>query len=474
MLKRFTGAGLILLLLICAGCSKKNSTSASLPASERYVETVNTASGTYSIDAIFNEDKQPSIVNISQAYARFVSNPEDKNKKDVLIVLVEKPLSRAALSIMDDADAEQATQDFREMLHNRDARGLVLRLPADAGDKTPPQIRAYFNGYDSDFGNLELEPKSFSSDKVEGHIKSTASSQQADINFAVKLQPNVWTGGAFYQQPPTKLAAGQASGQLVIDQRAVNLNHAYARLIDLDLFDENKNAFKVWLTEKPIDAGKLVDDSALSQGADGVVVTYTTTGPGDRIQLSVLTGNKSAPFPGTERDYVKHTTDAIEGRVYSSFPVDLRDRVYEIDLLFNAAMLPPVASDGPVTSSEGGEALPADGGAPAKAYVAAMEKMKAVKDFDQGISTWLSVVTREAAEKIKKDVESLSPEQRQLLVQVFAPLENPRLTGGMIKDNKATLRFAGTSGGSKAEEAVNMHLEDGQWKIGRREIRVDD
>jgi hypothetical protein len=208
MLKRLTGAGLILLLLICAGCSKKNSTSASLPASERYVEAVNTASGTYSIDAIFNEDKQPSIVNISQAYARFVSNPEDKNKKDVLIVLVEKPLSRAALSIMDDSDAEQATQDFREMLHNRDARGLVLRLPADAGDKTPPQIRAYFNGNDSDFGNLELEPKSFSSDKVEGHIKSTASSQQADINFAVKLQPNVWTGGAFYQQPPTKLAAG--------------------------------------------------------------------------------------------------------------------------------------------------------------------------------------------------------------------------------------------------------------------------
>ena len=85
----------------------------------------------------------------------------------------------------------------------------------------------------------------------------------------------------------------------------------------------------------------------------------------------------------------------------------------------------------------------------------------------------MTLVTKDAAEKIKRDVPSLSEEQRKLFLEVFAPLENSQLKGGLIKDNKATLHFAGTSQGKKADEAVNMHLEDGQWKIGRREIRVD-
>src|SRR5688572_20176234 len=144
-----------------------------------------------------------------------------------------------------------------------------------------------------------------------------------------------------------------------------------------------------------------------------------------------------------------------------------------MDLLFNATMLPSRATNGPVTASEGGEQLPADGGDPTKAYLAAMERMKGVKNFDEGISTWSSLVTKDAAERIKKDLQSVTAEQRQLLVDVFAPLENPKLTGGLIKDDKATLRFSGAAKGENAEEVVNMHLEDGQWKIGRREIRVN-
>ena len=142
-------------------------------------------------------------------------------------------------------------------------------------------------------------------------------------------------------------------------------------------------------------------------------------------------------------------------------------------MLFNAQILSPKGSDGPVSASEGAEQLPADGGDPTKAYLAAMARLKGVKNLDEAISTWSSVVTREAAERLKKDVFSVTQEQRQLIVDAFAPLDGAKLTGGLIKDNKATLRFSGTSKGDIAEEAVNMHLEDGQWKIGRREIRVD-
>jgi hypothetical protein len=38
----------------------------------------------------------------------------------------------------------------------------------------------------------------------------------------------------------------------------------------------------------------------------------------------------------------------------------------------------------------------------------------------------------------------------------------------LIKDNKATLRIAGTMNANKYSEVVNMHLENGQWKVGQR------
>lgn len=477
MWKRLSGAGLILFVLICAACSRKTAPGLTPPPSpsDRYVESVNTTSGTLTIDAQFNEDKKPSVINFAHAYARVVINPEDQNKKDVLVVMLERPLPRTALSVIEGDDPGLATMDFFEMLRNRDARGVVLRVPSDrnpAFGDGQENIRTLFAGQDLDLGDLELELKSLTADKAEGRIKSNVESLQADINFAVQLKPDVWTGGAFYTQPSTKLSPGQASGQIAIDDRVVNLNHAYARLIEFDLFDETKNVFRVWLSDKPLDEKALDDERALRESGN-VVVSYTTMEPADRSQLIVLSGSQFDSVPDIERDYVRHGNDAIEARLFSVFLIELRDRAYKIDLLFNAAMLPPTGSEGPVTSSEGGEPLPADGGDPAKAYLAAMERMKGVKNFDEGISVWSSLVTKDAAERLKQDIQSLSAEQRQLWLDVFAPLENPTLTGGLIKDNKATLHFAGMSKGEKAEEAVNMHLEDGQWKIGRREIRVN-
>ena len=203
MLKRLSGAGLILFVSICAACSRNKAPSLPQPTqpSDAYVESVNSTSGNLTIDAQFNDDKKPSVINFSQAYARVVTNPDDENKKDVLVVLLEQPLPRTALSVIEDDDAGSATMDFFEMLRNRDARGVVIRVPSDrnpAGDERQEIIRTLFNGSDLDLGNLELELKSFAADKAEGRIKSNVDSLQADINFAVQLKPDVWTGGAFY------------------------------------------------------------------------------------------------------------------------------------------------------------------------------------------------------------------------------------------------------------------------------------
>ena len=493
MFRRLPCFGLVLVLVTAGACSSKSEPVVSNTPADRYVESVNNVSGSFVVDGTFNHDKRPYTVTLTQAYARVVKNLADQNKQDVLILLLEKPLSRFALAVADNNDIEAAAEELDEVLHNRDARGVLFRVPVggSAGDS---KVRPFFNGNDYDFGNLFLELKSNTADKIEGQVKSNVSSQQFDINFSVNVKPNVWTGGAFYQQPPTKLSPGQASGQLVIDGQAVKFNHAYARLVEFDMLDENKNVIKVWLTEKPVDEKVLFDDNAnnllaMKKSGNGYIFTYNTTGPTDRSQpnlwwISQLAENANDAslsassdvfdeIPGIERDYVRYNKDAIEGRLFSALPIQEQDRIYKVDLLFNAAMLPAAVSNGPVTAANGGTALPQGGGEPAQAYVAAIQRMQSAKGFEEKMAVWVSVVPAGDAEKIKRDLESLSPAQRQVFMEVFAPLDDLKLASAFIKDNRATLRFTGTGREGKATEVVNMHLENGQWKIGRREIREE-
>jgi hypothetical protein len=492
MFRRLPCFGLVLVLLTAA-CSSKSDTVVSNIPDDRYVESINIVKGSFTVDGIFNHDQKPYSVNLSEAYATVVKSVADQSKQEVLVVLLEKPLPRFALAVAHNPDAEAAADEFDEVLHNRDARGVVFRLPPGSTG-SGVKIRPFFNGDDYDFGNVELSLKAFTADMVMGHIKANVPSQQFDITFTVNIRPNRWTGGTFYQQPPTKLSPGQASGQLVIDGQAVKFNHAYARLTEFDLFDETKNVVKVWLTEKPVDEKVLIDDNAnnllaMKKSGNGYVFTYNTTGPADRSQPSLWWVSQLAEdakdsslmassdvfdeIPGIERDYARYNNDAIEGRLFSSFPIHENDRIYKVDLLFNAAMLPATVSNGPVTAANGGQALPADGGAPAKAYLTAIERMKSAKSFDDKMAVWLSVVPAADVEKIKRDLESLSREQRQLFIDVFAPLDGLQLAGGFIKDNRATLRFTGTGREARATEVVNMHLENGEWKIARREIREE-
>ena len=482
---------LIALCLLFASCSsKKDGTAVPTSTPDRYAESLNAVAGNFSVDASLSEDKKAFTISPTQAYARVVKSTSDQSRNDVLVILVEKPLSRSALAVAENDDAQEVERDLAEVLENRDARGVAIRLPLDQ-QGAGPDIKGYFSGNEYDLGYLTVQINLQSADKIEGQVKTNVASQQSSVSFSVKLVPDLWSGGTYYQQPSTNLAAGQASGQVEFDGVTVKLNHAYARLVDLDMFDETKNVFKVWLTEKPVDANALQNDTAtellaMKQSGNSLVLTYTTAGPADRddpnawLVADVREGMNNeqlsgvfARTPGIERDYARCDRDGIEGRLYTPFQVSNASHVYKAELLFNATMLPPTATEGPVTASTGGTALPADGGEPVKAYLTAGERMKAAKDVDQKLVVWLSLVPAADAEKIKRDVDKLNPDARRLLTEVFAPLDDLRLVGGFVQGNKATLRFTGTGRDGKATEVVNMHLENGQWKIGRREIREE-
>src|SRR5262245_56395961 len=120
--------GLVLLVLAVTACSSKKAISVPTPA-DRYVESVNTVSGTFTVDGQFNYDKKPYTVNVKEAYARLVKNQADQSKQDVLILLLEKPLSRYVLAVAENNDVEAAAEELDEVLQNRDARGVVFRVP---------------------------------------------------------------------------------------------------------------------------------------------------------------------------------------------------------------------------------------------------------------------------------------------------------------------------------------------------------
>jgi hypothetical protein len=519
MLKRTTISLALMSALACSGCSqtRQPAVSASVSPPIRDVESVNTVTGSFTVDPIFNRrGDTPITVKPTQAYARFVKNRKDETKQDVVILLSEQPLNRRAIAAVEATNVEDGDKNLRAVLSNRDVRGIQLRLAVDRkaaaevkekiqkrldegtsssddeddrkrGDST---VIAYYNGENHGYLPYELEIKSFSADSVEGHIKEFGTTKcKADLSFTVKLQPDGWTGGGFYRLSPTKLEPGRASGQIEIDGKPVKLNYVYARLLHYDFFDEGNNTLKLWFTEKPVDEAALGEDSpktflAIKHGGNGVVLLYQTTPASDPSESEIWyvakIGDQTTNFSlldfrdlrervsGTESDYFKLDDQTLEGRLYTTTAVKTFDHTYKIEVLFNAAIVQPDPAKAPVTTRNGGQPLPADGGAPGKAYFQALEKLRAAKNFAEMVDVWQSIATAEIAATMKSELAALSAEQQDFVFQSFRPPDNSRIVSGLIKDNKATLRIAGTKGPNKYSEVVNMHLENGQWKLGQR------
>jgi hypothetical protein len=75
--------------------------------------------------------------------------------------------------------------------------------------------------------------------------------------------------------------------------------------------------------------------------------------------------------------------------------------------------------------------------------------------------------TAGAVQMNKELEEALSTMLRKAYV-----IDNPQVEGGFIRDDKATLWIKGTQEGVKVTKRLNMHLENGRWKMGKGEIRI--
>ncbi len=515
--KRIIMLGALALLLVTAGCARKASF---LPPPE----IVNNVEGSFTF--------KDETVKLNHAYARRVENEDDNTKQDVVIVFTDRP---APWSIIDNHGNDSKIQ---EKAREGELRALSIRLK----DENNATFTIYHHGtggfeYPSDFREevppvkAEFKPVRFTPNLVEGRVsvkyetkapsnqetlvrdkegnlvgttipkdpygdqKPEPPNYQFDVSFKVALRTDEWTG-VYHKFPPTNLEPGKANGQLVVDGKAIKLNHAYARQSGYDLFEKTNVVFL--LTEKPINVETLKGDSkddllraALEAGNSYVICdNFSTLQP--PLHPSVWSLGK---LPGAtktmeevrqfleasnwlhsaEVDLSQFDNKALDGKIYTKGVSKSLGPTYEVDVSFNAPVITiGDAVNAPVVASTG-QPLPVGGGAAGPVYLIFVKAVSLTKNFQELRQLLAASQSAGASAEMKKSLERVPAEEEQQmfgLLKGVLTITDPVVEGGFISGDKATLWVTGMEDGKKLRARVNMHLENHQWKVGKGATQV--
>jgi len=488
------------IVLTTVGCGRKAAFVAPL-------EIVNNVEGSFTF--------KDETVKLNHAYARRVENEADKTKRDVLIVFTDRPAPWKVI------DQDGSDQKLHEKVDKGELRALSVRLTDDK--------KATFTIYHGGAGGFgvfpprgeekdtpakaEFKPVSFLPNLIEGQVsaknetvtgnqdivasgtpdpygeKPEPPSYHFDLNFKVGLRPDEWTG-VYYKYPATNLEPGKASGQVVVDGQVVKLNHVYARQSGYDLFGKNRVA--VLLTEKPIATETLKDASenellraALQAGNTYIIYdNWTTSQPPvhpplwslEKVraalqaseQVSLLDASDS--LLTAEVDLSQFDSKALEGKIYTESPFKWFEHTYEIDVSFNApVVITGDASSAPVVAGSG-EPLPVGGGGPGSAYLNFVKSVSLARNLKELTQLLETSQSASAIAEMKLSLADVRPEQEEQLfglLKKMISIANPSVEGGFATGDKATLWVTGSDNGHQITARVNMHLENGQWKVGR-------
>ncbi len=283
-------------------------------------------------------------------------------------------------------------------------------------------------------------------------------------------------------------------GKLVFEGKTIALRHAYARGSYSDFFDESKQVM-VYFTEKPIEeqsfGGANVETfRRLKQAGNNYVVGCELTGkiPSNTVwdlsklsdaQLSVLPISSDLFF--IDLDIVKLDDQTAEGKVYTKKEIINKGALQlvhgkTLEITFRVAIkMRDSLADDPVTAHNGTR-LPIGGGAPGTAYMEIAKLMKAAKGVKELTAVIIASRNADLAESMKPTAgaiqmgKELEESLATLLRKAFL-IDNPKVEGGFISGDKATIWMKGTQEGAKVTQRLNMHLETGRWKMGKGEIR---
>lgn len=145
---------------------------------------------------------------------------------------------------------------------------------------------------------------------------------------------------------------------------------------------------------------------------------------------------------------VTSTVKLANGRLAGS--LKSKDESRTFDVVFNL----------PVTADDHGAPLPADGGAPGKAYLGYHEAL--VKRDLKALRPFLSNENREFLANAEKKGKAAA---ELIFMAKEHPDQSVQITKGFSKGNHAVLLIAGESGGIKLTGEVVLVNEDGSWRV---------
>ncbi len=247
---------------------------------------------------------------------------------------------------------------------------------------------------------------------------------------------------------------GKVEGTFTANGEAVSLPHVYVYPLEEGFYDESDPAWQIIFAAEPI-AERDLDDffhdfpyvklkitktSEFSDGAEAKLEVY-----GQDVQLSQNGSNISGgTYPELELE--SEGPDRFAGRVFMAEAHEFFDDSWQYDFTFSAEVSDPNA---PI-----GEALPADGGEPGKAYV-----------------KWVEAIQSGDVKKIKKLVpkeyqsELDSPDFKEQLefLQAMTPTK-VTILGGSSDGETAILKVRATVMDEESEGEVTLIKDSGFWR----------
>ncbi|HKY03933.1 MAG TPA: hypothetical protein VJQ56_03535 [Blastocatellia bacterium] len=432
---------------------------------------------------------------LSHAYGKVIDSPNDKTRPMIFLLLSDRPINKA--------DVESPSR-LKERLQ---ATGSVLVDLRIEGTKL------FFASVDVNGETLLAkgwteESFDFKPEIVTARlIKATASTRGVvsdhsgkkynfDARFDVPLRKGDWTG-AFYTAPPTGLAPGKATGKLIINGKELRVNHVYGER-RYNFFDEKSLKASITFTEKPVGENALASrlPDRLKRTGNPHEIKFDFEGRPrednasafESFQVFGLEDDSTAVIVfGYEKELVRFDGKSIEGRIYTLKPQKVADTTYEMDISFNSPIRE--GANPPVTSMTG-KPLPPGGGQVGQAYLAHQKAIKETKSYDELYQLLSKIeapgVNRlrsgdELEEEMKSAPGFQDPKKMIELMKAlfelrrsFSDIQGMTVTGGFIDGDRATLSFAGVDGNMDVAGRVNMHLENGQWKLGASQTMLTE
>ncbi len=264
--------------------------------------------------------------------------------------------------------------------------------------------------------------------------------------------------GASWMALAAAPVTGKAEGTLKIAGKSYKIAYAYATG-QPNAFDEKKKDVVIFLTDEPIAAGYVEDEWGGHRLSNEGKVHGMCVSVDDQKQpysavvfgLGQMSGNALFSFDPQTWD----GKQAV-GRFHTEGEKESFDQKYSFDITFSALIGAGAAAKAAQAAATG-KALPADGGAPGKAY------MLYCKAMAGDLAALRKLVTKERAKQMD-DPEF--PKMFEMMKEMR--VKDAKIVRGSLNGaTAATLTVTGTDpmGGGASEGTVQMVLEDSQWKV---------